>query len=309
MTAANDQPRLEGKVAVVTGAASGIGLALVRRAAASGMSVVMADIDAERLVRAREMLGLSEADAIVVPTDVSCAEAVRELAAITEKTFGAPWLLVNNAGVSVRLRTWDLTHEDWSWVLAVNLFGVIHGVEAFLPGMVERDEGHIVNTASMAGLVVAASSSGPYVASKHAIVGLSEVLHRELEALGSGVRISVLCPGPVATDISFSGRHRPERFGGPAVPRGAFDTSRHGQGSLAPDDVAEYVFGAVHSGQFWVLTHAAEFGKSIVARMKGAVDGRNPDESTEDPLIARVPWDAGTRETGASVPAPSPRNR
>jgi NAD(P)-dependent dehydrogenase (short-subunit alcohol dehydrogenase family) len=289
-----DAAALRDKVAVITGAASGIGLALAHRAAALGMAVVMADIDPDQLAAARRALTDQGAKAVDVVTDVSSAASVDELARTAERSLGAPWLLVNNAGVAIWKRTWDLTHEDWSWVLGVNLFGVAHGIQAFLPGMLERDEGHIVNTASASGLLVSAGASSPYAASKHAVVGLSEVLFRELQALGSRVGVSVLCPGPVATNIVLAGEHRPARFGG-ATPGPTVARDRYGAESLEPAEVAQHAFDSVMRGRFWILTHPEHFGPSIVRRMEGAVGGQNPDASTADPFHARQPWDAGSR--------------
>jgi NAD(P)-dependent dehydrogenase (short-subunit alcohol dehydrogenase family) len=289
---------LRNKVAVITGAASGIGLALAHRAAAVGMAVVLADIDPDQLRAARRTLTDGGARAVDVVTDVSSRESVDELAKVAERSFGEPWLLVNNAGVAIWRRTWDLARNDWSWVLGVNLFGVIHGIEAFLPGMLERDEGHIVNTASMSGLVVSAGASAPYAASKHAVVGLSEVLFRELHELGSRVGVSVLCPGPVTTNIVQAGRHRPDRFGG-SMPAPNVARGRYGDASLEPEEVADLVFGAVLERRFWILTHPDEFRDPVVNRTVGAIDGTNPDPSTGDPFHAKQPWDAGSRRPRA----------
>jgi NAD(P)-dependent dehydrogenase (short-subunit alcohol dehydrogenase family) len=294
---------MEDKVAVITGAASGIGLALARRAASRGMAVVMADFAASQLAAQVKVLSEAGARVLGVPTDVSCQQAVRDLADVAEQKFGPPWLLASNAGVSLRLRTWDVTHEDWSWVLGVNLFGVVHGIEAFLPGMLQRDAGCIINTASMAGLVVGSSSSAPYAASKHAVIGLSEVLYRELSALGSRVHVCVLCPGPVTTNIALSGRNRPERFGQPGLPRAAFDQTLHARDSLDPDELADEAFRAVSQRRFWVVTHPGLFGDAIVNRMKAAVDGRNPDASTGDPAMARLAWDPGSARQLPAEPA------
>jgi NAD(P)-dependent dehydrogenase (short-subunit alcohol dehydrogenase family) len=291
---ARDESDLRGKVAVVTGAASGIGLAVARRAAALGMSVVMADIDPAALRSARLLLSDGGAEALDVATDVSLVESVQELANTAERRFGSPWLVVNNAGVTTWKRTWDLAHEDWSWVMGVNLFGVVHGIESFLPGMLDRDEGHIVNTASMSGLVVSANTSAPYAASKHAVVGLSESLFRELHALGSRVGVSVLCPGPVTTNIARAGRNRPERYGG-AVGASTVPASRYGADSEEAGDVAEQVLGAVVDRRFWILTHVDAFGPPVIERMRGAVHGTNPGTSSEDPFHRLQPWSSGTR--------------
>ena len=293
---------LNGKVAIVTGAASGIGLAIAHRAAALGMSVVMADIDPDALRSARRTLTDKGAKALDVATDVSLAESVRELARAAETQFGAPWLVVNNAGVATWKRTWDLTHEDWAWVMGVNLFGGIHGIESFLPGMLDRDAGHFVNTASMSGLVVSSNTSAPYAASKHAVVGLTESLYRELQALGSRVGASVLCPGPVTSNIALSGQHRPERYGGP-TDAPTVTAGRYGVDSEAAVEVADQVLAAVVDRRFWILTHVEAFGPPAIERVQGAVNGTNPSPSSEDPFHRRQPWHAGSRaELGDDPP-------
>ena len=202
--------QLAGRVAVVTGGASGIGLAMAQRLAAEGMRIVLADIERAVLAYAGDELARSGADVLTVPADVSLAADVEVLAATTLEHFGDVHLVCNNAGVGSRgLPIAELPLEDFSWVLGVNLFGVIHGIRSFLPHLLRNGVGHIVNTASISGLYHL-PRMGPYNASKAAVIALSETLRFELD--GSGVSVSVLCPSWVRTNISTSDRNRPERF-------------------------------------------------------------------------------------------------
>ena len=203
--------QLAGRVAVVTGGASGIGLAMAQRLAAEGMRIVLADIERAVLAHAGDELARSGADVLTVPADVSLAADVEVLAATTLEHFGDVHLVCNNAGVGSRgLPIAELPLEDFSWVLGVNLFGVIHGIRSFLPHLLRNGVGHIVNTASMSGLYHL-PRMGPYNASKAAVIALSaRRCGSSSTAAGSGV--SVLCPSWVRTNISTSDRNRPERF-------------------------------------------------------------------------------------------------
>jgi NAD(P)-dependent dehydrogenase (short-subunit alcohol dehydrogenase family) len=246
-----------GKVAVVTGAASGIGNSLARRFAAEGMKVVLADIEATALDRAVAAMEGDGHEVLGVRTDVSDGDSVDALAAATLDRFGAVHIVCNNAGVFTGGRMWELPTRDWQWVLGVNLWGVIHGIRAFVPHLVAHGEGHVVNTASMAGLV-SYGGMGPYNASKHAVVTISETLHHELAAAGVDVGVSVLCPGLVATHIGTGERNRPVELGGrarsgdDAAPEMAAVLAEMG---MAPDAVAAQVFDAIGTGRFYVLTH------------------------------------------------------
>jgi NAD(P)-dependent dehydrogenase (short-subunit alcohol dehydrogenase family) len=270
----------KGNVAVVTGAASGIGLALSKRFAAAGLDVVMADLETNTLVAAAESVRALGGEVMTQQCDVSSADAVEALAAASFERFGAVNVLCNNAGVGGGGRQSVLSVAEWMWVLGVNLHGVVHGVASFLPRMVASNEpGHIVNTASMAGHV-AVGGMGPYNASKFAVVGLSESLFHELN--GTPIGVSVLCPGWVKTNIDTSDRNRPanvpERT--PVGNDGAlsgFIKAAIASG-LDPDGVAETVFQAVETNKFWVFTHA-EMLPAITARAEGAVAGRNPGSS------------------------------
>jgi NAD(P)-dependent dehydrogenase (short-subunit alcohol dehydrogenase family) len=275
-------PGLERKVAVITGAASGLGEAMAARAVAEGMRAVLVDVEAPALVAAAERLRASGGTVWAMEADVADRAAVSDLARRVEAEVGHPWLLVNNAGVGSSGPVHALTHEQWEFVLGVNLWGVIHGLEAFLPKMVDRDSGYVVNTASMAGLMTC-PNLGAYVASKHAVVGLSEVLYRDLQARGSKVGVSVLCPGGVVTKIMSAERNWPARLGpAPSTLPGAYpDFPERKQ----PKDVADQVFQAIASRQFWILTHPWQYAEAIRARFEGAVAARNPDDTTLDPVV------------------------
>ena len=202
---------LKGKVAVVTGAASGIGRAMAERFAREGMKLVLADVEEAALAGAHAALIGAGAEAIAVRTDVSKWEQVEALAARAFEAYGAAHVLCNNAGVAAGGVCWEVPHADWEWVLGVNQWGVIHGIRAFVPRMLAQGQGHVVNTASVAGLVTA-PGMGTYCATKHAVVAISECLHLDLAVTGnsSKVQVSGLCPAWVKTNIADSERNRPE---------------------------------------------------------------------------------------------------
>jgi len=248
-------------VAVVTGAGSGVGRALAEGAAAHGMRVVAADVEQPTLDEAVEHLVAGGAEAIGVPTDVSVADEVERLAATAYERFGAVHLLCNNAGVFSGGLLWERTLRDWDWVLGVNLYGLVHGVRAFVPRLLEAGgPAHIVNTASMGGLVSAAYS-GPYFTSKFAAVGLTECLAHDLAAAGAPIGVSVLVPSLVNTGIATSHRNRPERWtdrGRERTPDeefvlAAMHDSTTGAG-MPPSEVAELVLDAVTHDRFWIPT-------------------------------------------------------
>lgn len=197
------------RVAVITGGASGIGLAMAERFAREGMRIVIADIEQTSLDRAAAKLRDDGAQVIGVRCDVADVESVRALAKITLDTFGAVHVLCNNAGVQVTAPTWQIPLSEWKWALGVNVWGVIHGVHVFVPIMMEQNEPcHIVNTASMAGLISAPMMSC-YSVTKHAVVTLSETLAMEMKQFGTQIGVSVLCPGFVQTALHDSERNRP----------------------------------------------------------------------------------------------------
>ena len=200
---------IQGRIAVVTGGASGIGRGIAEQLIAEGASVVIADLDAGRVVDVATEIG-----ATGIAVDVSDPDSVNRLAEHVIEKFGRVDIVVNNAGVGPEGRMIDLTLDDWHWIMNVNFFGVVHGVHAFLPHLLKNDDGgHIVNTASMA-VFLPLQGLGPYVASKMGVLGLSQVLNDELESDGSKVHVTVLPPGPVRTNIKNSLRHRPEGLEG-----------------------------------------------------------------------------------------------
>ena len=251
----------QGKVAVITGAASGIGYGIARAAAARGMKLVLADIESAALEQAASTLRAGGADVLAVVTDVSRADAMENLEAQTLATYGAVHLVFNNAGVGGGGCLWELDTEYWQWVLGANLWGVIHGVRLFTRHLIAQGEGHIVNTASVAGLM-SAPDTGPYTVSKHAVVALSEVLHGELRNAGANVGVSVLCPSFVDTKIYLAERNRPlppEKKNDPAYIEeqkvigelaGEFFRT-----ALPADAVAQQVFEAIAQQRFYILTH------------------------------------------------------
>ena len=266
----------KGAVAVITGAASGIGLALAHHCAHEGMRVVLADIDADAVQRAANSVSGMGADVLAVPTDVSRVEDIQALADVTLKTFGAVHVLCNNAGVGIATPILGSTLADWQWALGVNLWGVIHGVRLFAPIM--RSQAcpcHIINTASIAGLI-SAPGLGIYRTTKHAVVAFSEALFHELAAQAPWVKVSVLCPGMVKTNIMHSA-YRPGDI--PATEqRDDNETERLTRvmsEAMAPEAIAELVFAAMRAEQFYILTHPERNGQ-IQKRFDAILQGRNP---------------------------------
>lgn len=292
--AVNEQLDLEGKVAVITGAASGIGLGLALYAAQKGMKVALADIEEEPLQLALEQVRKTGAQAFACRVDVSDANAVMGFAAETEAELGAPWLVCNNAGVNKFKPAWEFTEAEWKWIVGVNLWGVIHGMRAFVPGLVSRNSGHVVNTSSAAGLY-ATPGAAAYVATKHAVVGLSECLYREFQMSEADIGVSVLCPKLVATNMMTATRNEP---GAEQQPQEIDMVKIH----IPFDDVeidvqtpamiAEKVFKAIEARRFWVLSHAESMRDTIVSRFRQATEGENPDETSADQLSSFL---AGTR--------------
>jgi len=242
---------LGGGVAVVTGGASGIGRAMAERFARERAKVVVADIDQRALAAVVDSIKARGGEALGVPTDVTDLSSVQTLAAAAFEAFGKVSVLCNNAGVALWGGLESATHRDWQWVLGVNLWGVIHGVEAFVPRMIaSKEPGHIVNTASMAGLV-ATRGLGVYNTSKYAVVGLSETLAKDLRPYHIGV--SVLCPMGVATQIRESARNRPADLTNEA-PIAVEPVELMGR-TLAPAAVAEMVLSAIRANRLYVITH------------------------------------------------------
>ena len=256
----------EGKVAVVTGAASGIGLGLATRFGREGMAVVLADVQRDALDGAAATLAaeLGADRVLAVPTDVRHEEDVLALAEATVERFGTAHVLCNNAGIGTGGLAWMVPADRWRWIVDVNLLGVAHGIRAFVPRMIEQGEGHVVNTASAAGLNTGPVMA-PYYATKHAVVALSESLHFDLQFVGSPVGVSVLCPEWVRTNIADSERNRPPEVAEVVLPPDAPVEARSivqglVAGGLDPLDVAGMVLDGIRAGRFWIFTHDTTLG-------------------------------------------------
>ncbi len=275
----------KGKVAVITGAASGIGRAIAERCVSEGMNAVLADVDEASLARAESELKALGGDVLAVRTDVARRKDVEQLARQTLDAFGQVHLLVNNAGVGAGGSAWEATWNDWDWVIGVNLWGVIHGVKVFTPLMLKQNvECHIVNTSSAAGLLVGGGSA-PYATTKHAVVALSESLYLALEQRKSLVKVSVLCPGLVRTNIADSELHRPsdlknepvemsaEMQAGLKMFRAAIDAA------MPPAQVAGAVFDAIRNEQFYILSHP-EWLEAVQMRTDKLLRMENPQNPT-----------------------------
>lgn len=274
---------LQGRVAVITGAASGIGLALAQGCAQAGMRLVLADIDPNALERARAHFEQQGTPVLARRTDVCSVEQVQALADAAFEHFGAVHLLCNNAGVASpahQLAAWEVPLSDWHWILDVNLLGVVHGLRAFVPRMLAQgEEGHVVNTASLAGLV---AGSGPYHASKHGVVCLSEGLFLDLRRRNANISASVLCPGHIRTAIADAERNRPD------APDDWSDEVR--QVGLAqaeafrklleqgypPEQVAMEVLEAVRADRFYIVPAQEGPIQRMRERMQQILDLRNP---------------------------------
>jgi len=248
---------LAGKTAVVTGGASGIGFGIAGALGRAGATVVLADINGDAAEAAAAGLRGAAIDARAIAVDVSDPGSMEAAARAVEGMTGAVHVLVSNAGVAFHGTPLQaVTHQDWQWVLGVNLLGVINGVRAFLPLIRRQAEGHIVNTASGSGFFIRPGRhQGPYAVSKYAVVAFSEALEQELAETGIGV--SVLCPGAVQSAIHRSARNRPAQFGGPTDrPDEAFLESLAGRG-LSPDEVGAQVLRAIRDKAFYIFTHAS----------------------------------------------------
>ena len=272
--------KLDGRVAVVTGGASGIGRGLAEAFAAERMKVVLADIERPALDKTVEELRGSGAEVVGVECDVSKQESVDHLARAALEAFGAVHVLCNNAGVGGGgpSASWEASLDDWSWVLGVNLMGVVHGIRSFVPLILEQgDEGHIVNTASMAGLM---PGGGIYGVTKHGVVSLSETLFNEFANRGAPIGVSVLCPGWVNTNILESERNRPEA---PRQDPGELAeqiemlrqvVEKAIQDGLDPREVGNIVVAAMRRNRFYVLTHPWQ--SMVEARMQNILQDRDP---------------------------------
>lgn len=265
---------IAGRVAVVTGAASGIGLALAERFVAEGMSVVLADVEQDALERQVARLTADGARVLGVRCDVGDPAQVAQLRDRAVAAFGSVHVLCNNAGVAAGRPSVKTRPEIWRWIVDVNLLGVAYGIHAFVPLMIAQGEGYVVNTASEAGLA-ASGLLGPYHATKYAVVGLSESL--SLELAGTGVGVSCLCPELVDTKIFESTRNAPAALGlAPpvAIPMNQIEQLM-GSRALRPADVAAQVVDAIRAGRFWIITHEIS-RRRLQQRNEDLAAGRNP---------------------------------
>lgn len=274
-----------GKVAVVTGAASGIGLALARSFASAGCSVVLADIERDALDVAATEVGAHGVDTLSVVTDVSKADEVEALAAATMERFGAVHVVCNNAGVSGAGDAWVGPIENWDWVMGVNFWGVVYGVRTFLPHIVMSGGGHVVNTASILGILPA--FGGPYDASKHAVVAITEGLYHTVNSAGLPVGVSCLCPGWVRTGILESERNWPSEFGtAPERDAAAEITANYVKRAIAegaqPAAVADLVVDSIRSERFWVFP-SPEFLEVAIERFHTIEGAMNPVAAEQIP--------------------------
>ena len=287
--------KLEGKTAIVTGAASGIGLGLARTFARQGMAVVLSDIRGDRLESAlAEVRGLG-ARAIAVPSDVSEHAAVQKIADEALKAFGAVHVACNNAGITIHGKSVvDLTPEEWDWIIGVNLYGVIHGIGIFLPLIrAHGGEGHMINTASIAGFQVSGyRKSGGYAATKFAVLALTESLAHDLT--DTPVGISVLAPAAVKTRIYTSGENRPARFGGAYEESGNNQFQKELEKGLEPDVVGERVVRAIKNRELYIFTHM-ETKDWLMARHQRIIDGFDDCERW---LTERAGKDGAHRKAG-----------
>lgn len=277
--------RFEGGTAVVTGGASGLGLAMAHRFAEAGMNIVLGDIEAEPLAMAEAAIAAKGVKVMPVRTDVAKAEDVEALAAKSFERFGHVNVLCNNAGVAGSPGAcWELSQKDWEWVIDVDLWSVVHGIRSFVPRMIAGGQpGHIVNTASVAGLVSGAVG-GPYTVAKFGVVALSEQLYYELGRAGHNIGVSVLCPGFVNTNIYDSGRNRQSAYGESEVAASPEGEQRRAMLNamrdqmMQPAEIGELVFEAVRTRNLYIVPTGSEaLEQAVRTRLENVVERRNPE--------------------------------
>jgi len=259
-----------GKTAVITGAASGMGLGMAHSFARAGMKVVLADIDEAKLAGAVDQMKADGHAAIAVPTDVSDESQIQALAQAALDEFGAVHVVSNNAGIGIAGTVDEMTLDDWKWTLDVDLWSVIYGVRTFLPLLKEQGEGHITATSSMAGLTCG-PVLGAYHVAKHGVVALMDTVRIELKLAKSDVRASVLCPGPIDTNIAYSDRLRPDsvetRDNNKLEDKFFANLRSELAQGMDPAEVGDMVLEAIQNDRFWILTHPEEFMPFIEKRV------------------------------------------
>lgn len=256
-----------GKTAVVTGGASGLGKGIARQLIAEGMQVVIGDIEESALQRTAAEIG-----AVGIRTDVSDFASVQSLAEQVRRRFGTAHVVCNNAGIGPMGRIADLTIDDWRWMIGVNLWGVIHGVQAFLPMLrANPDGGHIVNTASVGGFITM-PGLGAYAVTKYGIVALTETLAQELAEDGSKVGVTALCPGPTRTNIKTGSRNRPRSLGPGTLADVDLEQTEFGASArwIDPEDAGRIVVAAIRRGDLYAFTHPEQLG-AVEKRLKEIV--------------------------------------
>ena len=290
---------LAGRTAVITGGASGIGLALAERFGREGCRILLADIEATALAAAVARLSSQGLDVAGHVTDVADYASVEALAAFAAERFGNVHLLFNNAGVSITGPTWAMSLDDWRWVWNVNVWGVVHGVKAFLPTMLAHGEGgHVVNTGSLASFN-GNGDHAPYCSSKAAVLGMSQSLYSEMQAMMTGIGVSIVCPGMVATRIHQSWRNRPDEDRPWSDREFANDAFREGSDAfqgrgLAPEAIAESTLEAVREDRFYVFT-GPTWPRFMAGTLGRAIRAENPHVVT---------WGEDRRPEAARDPAP-----
>jgi NAD(P)-dependent dehydrogenase (short-subunit alcohol dehydrogenase family) len=266
-----------GRVAVVTGAASGIGYSLAEKCVSYGMRVVLADIDTTALDQKGKALGESEGKCIAVPTNVANLSEVQTLALLAFKAFGRIDFLFINAGVNILARTWEYDILDWKWIIGVNLWGAIHCINAFLPSMQKQEiDSSIVFTAS-AGAFLAFQTAGPYNATKSAIVALAETLYNELKIEASKIRVHVLCPGMANTNIDKAEVHRPAEYKNPSIDYHDEDRLKYRipraavEAGISPSRIADEVFNSIDRNEFYIFPQP-EVKQTIAGKFQLIID-------------------------------------